>query len=51
VVHVETAEDMSDWGCPGRGVVSSSVKGNVNNRPSDLPYGEAPIAVRWRKTR
>ncbi len=51
VVHVETAVGGSGSGCPGCGVVSTSVKGNVITRPVDLPYGETPIAVAWHKTR
>jgi transposase len=51
VVHVATADDTSASGCPGCGVVSNSVKENVITHPVDLPYGEAPIAVRWHKTR
>lgn len=51
VVHVETAAGGSGSGCPGCGVVSSSVKGNVITRPVDLPYGEAPLSVEWHKTR
>ena len=51
VVHVRTAEGGSAAGCPGCGVVSRSVKGNVITAPRDIPYGEGAIAVRWHKTR
>lgn len=51
VVHVETAEGGSAAGCPGCGVVSMSVKGNVVTRPVDLPYGPAPLRVEWHKRR
>ena len=51
VVHVATAEGASAPGCPGCGVVSTSVKGNVITAPRDIPYGEREISVRWHKTR
>jgi transposase len=51
VVHVETAGNTSAPGCPSCGVVSRSVKGLVTTAPRDLPYGQAPIAVLWHKTR
>jgi transposase len=51
VVHVETAAGTSAPGCPACGVVSRSVKGLVTTAPRDLPYGQAPIAVRWHKKR
>jgi transposase len=51
VVHVETAAGTSAPGCPTCGVVSRSVKGLVTTAPRDLPYGQAPIAVLWHKTR
>jgi len=47
-VHVVTA-DESAAACPVCGVFSSSVKQYRTTRPKDLPYGEAPLAVRWRK--
>jgi transposase len=50
VVHVETA-DESTAGCPGCGVVSTSVKGLVTTAPRDLPYGEVGISVVWHKRR
>src|SRR5580698_11518692 len=48
LVHVVTAAS-SAAGCPRCGVVSTSVKQHRTTRPRDLPYGEAPLAVRWRK--
>ena len=51
VVHVETAAGTSAPGCPTCGVVSTSVKGLVTTAPRDLPYGQAPVAVLWHKTR
>lgn len=51
VVHVLTAADGSAAGCPGCGVVSTSVKGKVTTAPRDIPYGETGISVLWHKTR
>jgi transposase len=48
LVHVVTAAS-SAAGCPRCGVVSTSVKQHRTTRPRDLPYGEEPLAVRWRK--
>lgn len=48
LVHVVTAAG-SAAGCPGCGVVSTSVKQYRTTRPRDLPYGEEPLAVRWHK--
>jgi len=50
VVHVETVDASAD-GCPSCGTVSRSVKEYVTMRPRDVPYGETPIAVLWRKRR
>lgn len=50
VVHVQT-DDESASGCPGCGVVSTSVKGRVTTSPGDLPYGETGISVVWHKRR
>ena len=47
LVHVVTT--ASSAGCPQCGVVSTSVKQRRTTRPRDLPYGEEPLAVRWRK--
>jgi transposase len=48
LVHVVTAAS-SAAGCPQCGVVSTSVKQRRTTRPRDLPYGEEPLVVRWRK--
>ncbi len=48
LVHVVTTAS-SAAGCPQCGVVSTSVKQWRTTRPRDLPYGEEPLAVRWRK--
>ncbi len=64
-VHVESVEIDADGvrvvtvatggedgaGCPSCGVVSRSVKEYPTTTPKDLPYGEPPIEVRWRKRR
>jgi transposase len=50
VVHAVTADETAA-ACPGCGVVSSSVKARVVTSPTDLPYGEQRIIVRWYKTR
>lgn len=50
VVEAVTA-DAAAARCPDCGTVSRSVKGNVTTRPQDLPYGEAPLQVVWRKRR
>ncbi len=47
-VHVVTA-DATAAACPRCGVFSTSVRQFRTTRPEDLPYGEAPLAVRWRK--
>jgi transposase len=48
LVHVVTAAS-SAAGCPECGVISTSVKQYRTTRPRDLPYGEEPLGVRWRK--
>jgi transposase len=48
LVHVVTTAS-SAAGCPQCGVISTSVKQHRTTRPRDLPYGEEPLAVRWRK--
>jgi len=48
LVHLVTTAS-SAAGCPECGVVSVSVKQRRTTRPRDLPYGEEPLAVRWRK--
>ena len=47
-VHVVT-DDSTAAACPSCGAFSTSVKQYRTTRPKDLPYGEAPLAVRWRK--
>ena len=48
LVHVVTAAS-SAAGCPQCGVIPASVKQYRTTQPRDLPYGEEPLAVRWRK--
>jgi transposase len=48
LVHVVTTAS-SAAGCPQCGVVSVSVKQHRTTTPRDLPYGEEPLEVRWRK--
>ncbi len=48
LVHVITTAS-SAAGCPQCGVVSTSVRQYRTTRPRDLPYGEEPLEVRWRK--
>lgn len=48
VVHVLTDEEGAA-ACPQCGVLSSSVRQRRTIRPRDLPYGEAPLQVRWHK--
>ena len=48
VVHVVT-DDETAAACPACGVVSTSVRQRRVTRPRDVPYGEAPLAVRWHK--
>jgi transposase len=50
VVHLTAAEPTAA-ACPGCGVPSTSRKQNATTRPKDLPYGEAPLRLRWHKTR
>jgi len=50
VVHAITADEAAA-GCPSCGVVSTSVKEHPTTTPKDLPYGETPLEIRWRKTR
>jgi transposase len=49
-VHVLTADPCAA-GCPSCGEISTSPKQWVSTRPRDLPYGEAPVVVVWRKRR
>jgi transposase len=48
LAHVATAVS-SAAGCPECGVISRSVRQYRTTRPRDVPYGEEPLAVRWRK--
>ena len=47
-VHVVT-DDEDAAACPVCGVFSTSVRQYRTTRPKDLPYGEAPLALRWHK--
>jgi len=48
LVHVRTTVS-SAAGCPQCAVVSTSVRQHRTTRPRDLPCGEEPLEVRWRK--
>lgn len=48
-VHVLT-DDETAAACPACGVFSATVRQRRTTRPRDLPYGEAPLTVRWHKT-
>jgi transposase len=48
LVHIVTTAS-SAAGCPQCGVISTSVRQVRTTRPRDLPYGDEPLAVRWRK--
>ena len=50
VAHLVTADETAA-ACPACGVVSTSVKGHAVTRPRDIPYGEAPVHLVWRKRR
>jgi transposase len=50
VVHAVTDEEAVA-ACPSCGVISTSVKEYPTTTPKDLPYGEEPLVVRWRKVR
>jgi transposase len=50
LVEVVT-DDPAAACCPDCGSASRSVKANVVTRPRDLPYGETPLRVVWRKRR
>ena len=47
-VHVRTV-DPDAAACPVCGTFSTVVRQRRTTRPKDLPYGEAPLAVRWHK--
>lgn len=48
LVHVVT-DDEAAAACPACGVISTSVRQRRTTRPRDLPYGAAPLVVRWHK--
>lgn len=50
VVHVVTAE-LAASGCPSRGVLSISAKGQVTSRPRDTPDGTVSLRLVWPKRR
>jgi transposase len=50
VVEVVTA-DPAAAACPDCGTVSTSGKAWVTTAPRDLPYGPAPVRLRWCKRR
>ena len=50
VVHTVT-DEAAAAACPSCGVFSTSVKEYPTTSPKDLPYGEAPLRVVWRKVR
>ena len=45
MAHLRT-DDATAAACPQCGVYSTSVRQRRTTRPKDLPYGEAPLAVR-----
>ncbi|MEU8266366.1 transposase family protein [Sphaerisporangium sp. NPDC049002] len=47
LVHIERPEEWA--ACPDCGVIFTSVRQRRTTRPRDLPYGEEPIGLRWRK--
>jgi transposase len=50
VAHVVTADEGAA-ACPVCGVVSTSVRGHAVTRPRDVPYGDTPVQLVWRKRR
>ncbi|MBK8468413.1 MAG: ISL3 family transposase [Actinomycetales bacterium] len=50
VVEMVT-DDGAAAACPACGVYSVSVKERTVTRPRDVPYGPAPVRLRWHKTR
>ncbi len=50
VAHLLTADEDAA-ACPSCGVVSTSVKGHAVTHPRDVPYGQAPVRLVWRKRR
>ena len=49
-MHVAAADEAAA-ACLACGVFSTSPKGYVTTRPRDVPYGEAPVQLRWHKRR
>lgn len=49
-VHLTTADEAAR-ACPSCGVFAVRVKGFVQTRPRDLPYGERKLELVWRKRR
>ncbi len=50
VAHLLTADETAS-ACPSCGVVSISLKGHAVTHPRDVPYGQAPVRLVWRKRR
>jgi transposase len=50
LVHLSTAEAPAT-ACPSCGVFATAPKGWVTTRPRDLPYGQHPLRLIWRKRR
>ena len=50
VAHLLTADETAA-ACPSCGVVSTSLKGHAVTHPRDVPYGQAPVRLVWRKRR
>ena len=50
VVHVVTADESAS-ACPSCGVFSTSPKERRCTRPRDIPYGDRPVRLVWRKRR
>ena len=48
MVHVVT-NDPAAAACPQCGVISTAVRQRRTTRPRDLPYGDAPVRIRWHK--
>ncbi|WP_206352695.1 transposase family protein [Streptomyces sp. Z423-1] len=49
-VHLTTADEAAR-ACPTCGVFAVRVKGFVQTRPRDLPYGKRKLELVWRKRR
>jgi hypothetical protein len=48
IVRVVT-DDPAAAACPHCGVISTTVRQRRTTRPRDLPYGDAPVRIRWHK--